>query len=250
MIHRLLAVVNPVLETLQGRPSLQFVILASMALFWIVVLLTAYMTLFRAYHHVRFLWRRRRRAAFEPGVEKVLMEEPLDAVVEAFRPRLPGDADIALEVMTDNMRHLLGAPLETLREAARKLGFVDLCVRRLGRPGRVRRGRAMEALGLMRALEARDQLVAAAYRERTDLKLVALRSLALLRDPADLPHFVKVSDSLPPAMLVRMASLMMEYGGAARPFVADMITRHPSAFTPRVMKLMLAESAAADGTPR
>ena len=243
MSVRVLAALRPFSETLHGRPSLQFVVIASIALFWLVLALTAYLLLLRTYHHFWALWRARRRKVFEPAVEKVLLEEPFEDVLAAFQPLLPGDEEAAQAVMTEAMTHLLGPPFETLRTAARRLGFVELNLSRLQSTRRHIRGRAMEILGIMHVAESRGALIRAAYEERLDLKLVALRSLALIKDPKDLVHFVAVARRLSPAMLVRLASLMMEFGPSAKPYIVELISQHPAAFPERAMKLLLAEIA-------
>lgn len=228
----------------EGRFSLQAVILASMALFWIVACLFAYMFLFRTYQRLRSGYRARRRKLYEPAIEKVLMEEPLDAVVAALRPKRWGDEDMVQEVMIDAMRYLKGPPFEALRDAAQKLGLVERNLRMLRSRSKHRRGTAMEALGLLRAPQALVGIISILDREPMDMQLVALRSLAAIGNPATLPYFVKTADKLSPAMIVRLASLMMEFGAAARPHIQDLVDRHRGSFPPRVMEELLKEIAA------
>lgn len=245
MTTPLLRLLGPLAEIVEGRPSLQLVVFASVVLFWAVALLAAYMLLFRLYHAARLHWSARRGAVFQKGVELVLLEEPLEAVVEAFRPRYPGDRSVAETELTGAMRHLRGAPFDALGAAARRLGLVDSNLARLRSLRRRQRARAAENLGLMRCPEALEPLIALVRDDAPEVKLIALRSLALIGDPRALPAFVEVSDKLSPAMMVRLASLMMEFGSPARPFIAQLIARHPKAFPPRVMRLLLVEAAAA-----
>lgn len=240
---RLILLFGPIALALEGRPSLQFVVLTSILLFWLVALLAAYMISFRAYHALRRRWRERRKAFFQTGVEAVLMEEPLDAVLRTLRPRYPGDLDVLQDVLCESMRHLLGSPLDALCAVAHRLGLIERNLRLINARNRHARGRALEALGLMRAQAAVAPLVKAVYEERMDLKLVALRSLALIGEPAVLPHFIIASDRLAPPMLPRLASLMLEFGPQARPRVAELVARHPAAFPPRVMQLVLVQTA-------
>lgn len=233
-------------EALGGRPSLRLVVLASVALSGTALLLSAAMLLLRLWLAARGAWRARRARFFQGGVEKALLEAPDAEVLEAFRPRLPGDAGIVQDEIKEAMRHLRGAPFDALLQAARSLGFVEANLRDLRRPGKSARARAMEALGVMRAQEAVGPLLDSVERESMELRLVALRSLALIGDPSALPAFVKASDRFSPAMLVRLVSLMLEFGAPARPRVAEVIARRPEAFPPRVMRLLLSEAAAAE----
>lgn len=246
MTPALVRLLGPLAAIISGRPSLQLVVFASVVLFWAVALLAAYMLAFRLYHGARLYWTTRRGEVYQKAVELVLLEEPLEAVVEAFRPRYPGDRAVVENELTGAMRHLRGAPFETLGAAARRLGLVDSNLARVRSRRRRQRARAAENLGLMRAPEALEPLVALVRDDAPEVKLIALRSLALIGDARALPAFVEVADRLSPAMMVRLASLMMEFGAPARPFIAQLISRHPRAFPPRVMRLLLIEAAAAD----
>ncbi|MFA6030706.1 MAG: HEAT repeat domain-containing protein [Elusimicrobiota bacterium] len=227
-----------------ARISLVFVIYASIVLFWLVVALFAYMLLFRSYHRVRTAYRNRRKDFFKQGVELVLMEEPFEKVVEAFRPRRPLDADIAHEVMLESMRYLQGPPFETIREAAYRLGYVADRIRDLDSRDRHCRGRAMEALGLMKTSQAIVALLSIVEKEHLDLRLVALRALANIGDPAALPYFLRTARTLPPAMLTRVASLMLEFGPAAHRHIRELMRLYPQAFPPRVLEELLKQFAA------
>ncbi|MFA6002976.1 MAG: hypothetical protein WC881_02805, partial [Elusimicrobiota bacterium] len=199
-----------------GRPSLRFVIVASMVLAWIALALFVYMMGFRTYHRLRSMYRLRRRALYEPAIEKVLLEASLEEVLAALAPRQPSDAAIAQEVMTEAMRNLNGSPFETLRTAAYQLGFMERNLQLLDSRSKFRRGQALEALGLMRAPQAVVKIISILGREPMDMKLVALRSLAAIGDPATLPYFVATAQKLSPAMLPRVASLMWEFGPPSR----------------------------------
>ena len=212
-------------------------------------MLAAYILVLRSYHAVRAAYRERRKAFFRKGVELVLLEEPLEAVVEAFRPRRPFDADISQEVLLDAMRQLQGPPFEALREAASRVGIIERNLRRLRSWDRHARGRAMDALGTMRAEGAVVRILDNLEGEPLDLKLVALRSLAAIKDPATLPYFVKTAHGLPPPMLTRIGSLMLEFGPPAVPHVQRLINMHPGAFAPRVLEEMLRGVASDLETP-
>jgi len=221
------------------RPVILYVIYASIGIFWLVLALFAYIVCLRTYHAVRGDYRDQRKRYFRKGVELVLLEEPLEAVLEAFRPLRPFDTGISFEVMLESMRQLKGSPFETLREAAFRFGFMDGCLTRLRSRDRHERGKAMEALGVMKAEGAIVQIIDILETERLDLKLVALRALASIGDPVTLPYFVKTAQLLPPAMLTRVGSLMLEFGQPAVPHVQKLINMHPGAFAPRVLEEML-----------
>jgi len=233
----------------QTRPSILYVIYASAVMFWLVLLLMAYILALRSYHALRGAYRERRKAFFRKGVELVLLEEPLESVLEAFRPRRPFDQEIVQEVLLDSMRQLQGPPFDALREAAIRLGSIDRNLHRLRSWSRHTRGRAMEALGVMRAEGAIVQILDILEHETLDLKLVALRALACIKDPATLPYFVKTAQELPPPMLTRVGSMMLEFGHPAVPHVQKLINMHPGAFAPRVLEEMLKGVASDLETP-
>jgi hypothetical protein len=219
------------------------VVLSSLFLFWLVVALTAYMILFRLYHRLRSRYRQFRGTRFRPAIEMVLMDEPLEKVVDALRPRWPGDGDIVQDIMLDAMRHLEGPPFDCLREVARILGFVDSNLRALLSANPHRRGRAMDRLGVMRLPEASGRIAAAAVHEDLELRLVALRALASIGDPAVLPSFVEAAEGLPPPLLPRLASLMFEFGAPGRRAVVEIINRHPRLFPAACVKDILMQLA-------
>lgn len=101
----------------------------------------------------------------------------------------------------------------------------------------------MAALGFMRAPEAVPALVCAVAVERLELKLAALRSLAAIGDPAALPAFVQASLTLPPPLLPRLASLVLEFGSPGRDAAREIINRHPHSFPPGVVADILQEIA-------
>jgi hypothetical protein len=228
---------------LQGRFSLQVVVFATVILFWIVVLLIACMLGLRGYYYARARYRASRRKVYEPAIEMVLMDEPQDKVVDALAPVRWGDADIVQDVILDSMRHLEGPPLVSLQAAATKTGLMDRNLRLLHSRNKLKRGRAMEALGIMRAHPAMLAIIALLPKLPRDMKLVALRSLSLIGDPFALPYYEREAESLPPTMLPRLASLMLEFGPAAQPFIKKLIRERPEAFPRRVMKLLLGEVA-------
>jgi hypothetical protein len=96
----------------------------------------------------------------------------------------------------------------------------------------------------MRAPQAVVGILDILGREPMDMKLVALRSLAAIGNPAVLPYFLKAADRLPPPMLPRLASLMLEFGAPARHWIGELINRHREAFPPRVIQEVLKETAA------
>jgi hypothetical protein len=226
-----------------GRPSLGFVIVATVAMLALVIGMSAYLVIFRAYHRARREYRERRLAAFQPAIELVLMEEPYSAVLEALRPRLSGDGDIVQELITENMRHLQGPPFETLRRAAVELGFVRDNLRALRSWDRHRRGHAMERLGLLRSKEAVPGLVEALSQEDLDLKLVAMRALAAIGDPSALTRILQAAESLPPGLLPRLASVMLEFGAPGRDAVRELMNRRAGDFPSASVPLVLRELA-------
>lgn len=226
---------------LEARPSLRTIVLASLALFWLVLLLCAYMMLFKLYHSARARYRARRAALYRPAVELALMEEPVERIEAGLRLRRWGDADIVLEVLGDAMRHLQGPPFEALRSAALRLGHVDRALADLRARAAHRRGRAMEALGLMRVPEAVPALLLALATEPMELKLTALRSLASIGDPRALPAFLRAAEGLPPPLLTRVASLLLEFGAPGRDAARELINRHPRSFPPGVVADLLQE---------
>jgi hypothetical protein len=171
------------------------------------------------------------------------MEEPPEKVLATLAPKRWGDGDVVQTVMLDAMRHLEGPPFEALKNAAVKLGFMDRNLALLGARNKLKRGNAMEALGIMRAHEAMVAIIAMLPKQPRDMKLVALRSLALIGDPFSLTYYEREAETLPPTMLPRVASLMLEFGPQAQPFIRKLIKDRPEAFPPRVMRLLLREAA-------
>lgn len=237
-------IVALLLKATEGRISFQLVLAASVALFWVSFAIFVFMVSWRLYLHLRFLYRSRRRRLYDPAIEKVLMEEPLADVIAALRPRRWGDLSVVQEVIVDNMRYLKGPPFETLHAAAQSLGLIEFNLARLKSRGKYIRGNAMEALGVMRAPQAVVGIIDILAHEPMDMKLVALRALAAIGNPAVLPYFVKAADRLPPPMLPRLASLMLEFGAPARHWIGELINRHREAFPPRVIQEVLKETAA------
>jgi hypothetical protein len=228
---------------LNGRLGLEFVVVFSLVLFWSVAALMVYMAFFRAYHRARLAYRGSRAALYQPSIELALMEEPLDVVAAALAPRRVGDADIAQEVAVEAMRHLEGAPYETLRMACFRHGFAARDVEELRSSNRHKRGRALDRLGVLRPPQASEEILSVLAAQPLDLKLVALRSLAAIGDRAVLPRLVEEADRLPPPLLPRMASLLFEFGPAGRSSVVELVNRHPREFPPAAVADILRQLA-------
>lgn len=233
-------------RALKGHISLEFVVFTTIVLFWIVLALIAYMIVLRIYYAAK---RRRmdlRRKIYEPAIALVLTEEPHDKVVEALRPHLPGDIDVVQEVILDAMLPLTGQPFHAFLDAATELGMIERNLEFMRTGDKYRKVNALEALGIMRARGAVPAITAELPGQTLDIKLVSLRALAVIGDPSCLPRFVETADGLPPAMLPRLASLMLEFGSPALPYIQQLIKSHHDYFPPRVMKVLLAEIAAAE----
>ncbi|MBI3553176.1 MAG: hypothetical protein HY077_11825 [Elusimicrobia bacterium] len=234
-------------RALKGRFNLQFIVLTTVILFWVVLVLILYMLLTRLYYHFKRRRMDARRKLYDPAVELVLTEAPLPEIIAALRPKEAGDEEVVEEVILDAMQPLTGGPFEALQAAAVELGFVERNLRALKARSRFRRSQAMETLGIMRVKPAIAAIGALLPAEALGMKLVALRALALIGDPQALPLLERTADSLPPAMLPRLASLMLEFGEPAKPFIEGLIRNHASSFTPRIMKILLKETAATEG---
>ncbi|HAH06640.1 MAG TPA: hypothetical protein DCM05_08970 [Elusimicrobia bacterium] len=232
-----------------GRLSILLIIYMSIVFFWAVVALFVYIGLFKAYHRLRRKYRERRKAVFRLGVELTLMEEPYEKIVEAFRPRRLGDLDISKEVLVDSIRHLTGDPQRALLRVAGDLGFVEHTLRRLKAGSRHTRGRAMEDLGLLHCSQAIVAILSIMDQESLDLKIVALRSLAAIGDPAALPYFLRAADTLPPTLIPRLASLMLEFGPKSHPYVQQLINQHGDEFPSLLFEELLKELAAGMKAP-
>ena len=231
------------MRALEGHISLQFVVLTTIILFWIALILICYMLLLRLYYHLRRAYMDRRRKLYEPAIEMVLLEEPFEKILETLRPKRWGDAEVVQEVMLDSMDQLIGGPFETLQRAAFMLGIMERNLKMLRSKTKLRRGKAMEALGVMRATPAVVPILLILPKQTRDMKLVALRALARIGDAKTLPYFVRTANSLPPAMLPRLASLMLEFGAPGLPSIKAIVSQHAKAFPPRVLQLLLAEAA-------
>ena len=236
LLHALLAVAA-------GRPSIGFVILATLALFALVLAMAAYLVILRVWHRLRHEYRHKRTGLYSPAIEMVLMEEPYEKIREALRPRRWGDADIVQEIITEAMRHLKGPPFDTLRRASLELGFVRDNLEALNSWDRHRRGHAMERLGLLRSPEAVDGIIAILGREPLELKLVAMRALAAIGDARALPHFIDAALGVPPGLLPRLASMILEFGPPGREAVLEIINRRPGAFPTSATRDLLKELA-------
>ena len=98
------------LKATEGRLSFKLVLATSVVLFWIAFVLFILTILFRTYQHLRSLYRAGRRKLYDPAIEKILMEEPLEDVIAALKPRRWGDESVVQEVMVDNMRYSKAPP--------------------------------------------------------------------------------------------------------------------------------------------
>lgn len=227
MLARVLNAVGVVAE---GRPSMAFVIVATIVLLWLVLAMTAYLLVLRAWIRIRARYRAQRATLYRPAIELVLMEEPYETVLGALRPKRWGDGDVVQEVIVDSMRHLQGEPFEVLLRAARELDFIDDNVRALDSWDFHRRGHAIERLGLLRATGAQPRILKLLETEGMELKLVALRALAAIGDPSILPYFLAVAIRMPPGLLPRTASMMLEFGAPGREAVAELLNRRSADF--------------------
>ena len=215
--------------------SLRVLVFMSLALLALVCLLSVYTLAFKVLQRAGALYRLARGQFYRGGIEKALMDADLDEVVRALEPRRLGDGRIVEELLVGFARHLDGPAFERLQQAASRLGIVGKNIRRLRSPRRHVRGRAMNALGVLRVGAAVGDILAVLERERLDLQLVALRALAAIDDPAAIPYFLTAAERLPNAMLVRLASLMLEFGPPGAAGVHALVARHPASFPPRVL---------------
>ena len=81
--------------------SLQFVVWTSIGLFWIVIFLAIYMMFYRTYYHLRQRYEQSRKALYEPSIEKVVMEDPMEEIMAILRPRRWGDRLIVQNVILE-----------------------------------------------------------------------------------------------------------------------------------------------------
>lgn len=217
----------------------------SVGLFAVVAVLSVCALLFNVYDRFRAQYRCG-RAAF---AEEALRRGPADATGEelarVLRPRRPGDAAIMEEALLKSMRLPRGPVFERLRLAAVSLGLVERNLRRLRSRRPHERGRAMRALGILRVPEAVPALCAVLDGERLDLKLIALRALAEIGDPAAIPYLIAAAYQLPRAMIVGLGALLMEFGPPGRRGIQTLVARFPSSFPPQVMMDLLRQVAAA-----
>lgn len=223
--------------------NLAFVVWTSIGLFWLVILMSLYMLCYRTYYHIRRRYEASRKALYDPAVEQVIMEEPLEEIIAALKPRRWGDEMIVQGVILEAARHLTGPPFLVLKSAAENLGVVARNLKELRSKNPHKRGRAMEAIGILRCAEASGRLKELLMSEPMNLKLVALRALTAIGDPAILPSFVEVSDRLQPSVMMRLAALMLEFGRPGRQAIVALVNRHPEGFHPRALAELLRELA-------
>jgi HEAT repeat protein len=225
--------------------SLKALVIMSLTLLALVCLLSAYTLAFKVLQRSWAGYRRKRKKKYQGGIEKALMEASVEEVTRALRPRRIGDGLIVEELLLNFIRQLKGPAFERLQHAAIRLGIVERNLKRLRSPSRFERGRALYALGELRIPEAVEPIARALGRERLDLKLVALRALAAIGDPESIPQFLEAAETLPKAMSVRLASLLLEFGAPGRKGVQTLIARNPGSFPPRVLVEILQLAAAA-----
>jgi HEAT repeat protein len=101
----------------------------------------------------------------------------------------------------------------------------------------------MERLGLLRTVEAVPGLVRALAREDLDLKLVAMRALAAIGDPSSLPAILDAAQVMPPGLLPRLASVMLEFGEPGRDAVKELMNRRSADFPQASVPALLKELA-------
>jgi hypothetical protein len=231
------------------RSSLTFVIYLCFILFWAVILLALYVFCLKTYHRLRRDYRDRRKKHFQQGVEAVLMEEPFEDILKAFQPSRPGDLDIIQETILDSQRFITGPPFDVLRKVAHRLGIIERNLSSLRSLDRHKRAHAVESLGVMKATQAIVPLLEMLKTETNDVKLVALRALATIRDPRALPYFHHTAKSLPPPLLPRVASIMLEFGPIAHPHLYKLVDEHRSVFPPLMLEELLRELATAMKRP-
>ncbi|MBI5622242.1 MAG: HEAT repeat domain-containing protein [Elusimicrobia bacterium] len=231
------------------RSSLMLVIYLCFLLFGSVVILALYIFCLKAYHRLRRGYRDERKKFFQQGIELLLMEEPFEAVLAAFQPVRPGDVDIVQELILHSMRFITGPPFDILRKVAHKLGIIERNLKLLSSMDRHARGRAVENLGIMRATQAIVPILGMLKRESNDIRMVALRSLALIRDPRALPYFHHAAKDLPPPLLPRVASIMLEFGPRANSHLVRLVETHRSVFPPLMLEELLRELAASSRRP-
>lgn len=230
--------------------SLRVLVLVSLSLLALVCLLSVYTLAFKILQRGWALYRQARKRQYQGGIEMALMEADLAEVARALRPRRLGDGRIVEELLLNFIPHLKGPAFDRLQKAAIQLGIVERNLRRLRSPSRHARGRALYALGALRAGTAVGAIVDSLKRERLDLQLVALRALAAIGDPAAIPPFLAAAENIPKAMSVRLASLMLEFGAAGRSGVQALIARSPGNFPPRVLIEILQLAASAGESER
>ncbi len=197
----------------------------------------------------------RARAARRSGRRKVY-EDALSAALAgggelsaALEARSPSDEGLVDDALLAVLRRTEGAGAGLLREAAARRGLVERKLRGLASTRREERVRAMQALGLLRAKQAVAPMLSSFDGEPLEVKLVALKALADIGDPASVAHFVSAAYVLPRYMVVALASLLLRQGPPGRRGVQTLIARFPASFPPRVMMEVLRAAAADGGGP-
>lgn len=199
--------------------------------------------LFMAYQRVRTRYRRSRREVYEDAVLGALKGGPAEELAAALRPRMPGDSGAVEEALLAVLRRMRGAQAERLREAALRLGLYERHLRALRSARPDERGRAMQALGALRAPQAVAPLLAGLERESLALKLVSLQALADIGDPEAVPHVIAAAYQLPRVMVLRLAQLLLRFGPPGRRGVQVLVARFPASFPPRVLLEVLRQAA-------
>lgn len=228
-------------------PSATLTLTANLVLLAGALAALAGMLLASAVHGAGARARRARRKAYEEGVQAALGKAEPEALAAALRQRLAGDGDVVEEALFSVMRRSEGPRLERLREAALRLGLFERSLKALRSPRRAERVAAMQALGTLRAKQAVVPILSSFEAEGLDVRLVALKALADIGDPAAVPQFVAAAYTLPRVMVVRLAAMLPRFGPPGRRGVQVLVARFPASFPPRVMMDLLRQAALEPG---
>ena len=218
-----------------------------------LVLLAAVLTLFpcvlvwRAIQRAGALYHGSRRKLYEDAVTEALDCSGPSALAAALQLRLPGDAAAIEEALLAVIRGSRGPRFERLREAALRLGLFERNLRALRSPDRRERVRAMGALGDVRAKQAVTQILSTFESEDLNVKLVALKTLMDIGDPAAVSYFIAAAYLIPRVMVVPLAGMLPRLGPPGRRGVQTLVARFPASFPPRVLIELLRQAASEEG---
>ncbi|TBR26023.1 hypothetical protein EPO15_01045 [bacterium] len=200
-----------------------------------------------AVHGARAYARRARRKAYEEGIQAALGKAEAEALASALRSRIAGDGAVVEDALFGVLRRTDGPAAERLRQAALRLGLFERNLKALRSPSRGERVAAMQALGVLRAKQAVVPILSSFESESLDVRLVALKALADIGDPAAVPQFVAAAYTLPRVMVVRLAAMLPRFGPPGRRGVQVLVARFPASFPPRVMMDLLRQAALEPG---